>query len=225
MTFTRNRIRFALNTRLPLKETVDPLTGARPRMPRARAAQVEIALFSGTTLLSLTGITSMTMEVKPVTTGGVIDTTKANVMSKTVSAASFNATLTSAEWTNDSSVTPYHVAFLFSVSETTLTMTGSVNNALNFGWVITGTTANGTETLGIGVLVCVDDGGSGAGVPELPEPTYTRTDEQIDAMLAGSVKIGENPAGAAIMLVSPDGTKKRLLYVGDDGAFHTEIIT
>jgi hypothetical protein len=225
MILARNRLRLKLDTQQPLSETVDMYTGSRITMPRARAVQFEVALYSGVTLLAFTGITSVTMEVKPINSAGVIDTTKANVMASTVSSALFNGTLTDDEWTNDSGSTPYHFTFPFSVAETTLTMTSMVANRLTFGWVITATTTNGTLCIGSGNLICVDDGGSGAGVPVLPVPTYTRTDAQIDAMLASKVQIGENPAGAAIILVSEDGTKKRILYVGDDGALHTEIIT
>ena len=224
-TISRNRIRLKLDTLKPLEATYDFVSGQNARLPRARAVQFEISLFSGETLLALTGITSVTMEVKALTTAGVIDTATANVMSKTVSAASFNSTLTSNEWTNDSGATPYHAAFQFSVAETTLTMTGVINNVVGFGWVITATTASGTLCVGTGILNCVDDGGSGAGVPVPPTPTYTYTDAQIEAMLAGKLSLGENPAGAAYMLVSPDGTVKFLFRVGNDGSLHPERIT
>jgi len=224
MTLTRNRIRLKLDTSKPLEQTYDFLSNLNCRLPRARATQVEVALYSGATLLALTGITTMVMEVKPVTSAGVIDSSKPNSMSKTVASAAFNAGLTDSEWTNDSGATPYHCVFEFTAAETTLTMTGVVNNELKFGWVITAITPAGRITLGTGILVCVEEGGSGAGVPELPVPTYTYTDEEINAMIAAKVQFGENPAGAAMILVSKDGTKKRILYVGDDGAFHAETI-
>ena len=222
MILTRNRIRLTLDTRSPLRETVDQSSGRRARLPRARATQFEVALFSGDTLLALTGITTMVMEVKPLDTAGVIDATKANVMSKTVSSAAFNANLTSAEWTNDSSDTPYHASFEFTAAETTLDMTSASANTKNFGWVITAITSAGRITLGTGILVCVEEGGSGAGVPTPPTPTYTYTDAELEAMLASKVQFGENPAGAAIILTSKSGLKRGIAYMGDDGAWHFE---
>jgi len=225
MTFARNRIRLRLNTLTPLKETSDYVTGSRPKFPRARALSVECAIYSGDTLLALTGITSMVMEVKVLTSSGVIDSSQANVMSKTVSSASFNANLTSNEFEEDDSATPYHCAFEFSPAEATLTMTSAVKNELRHGFVITAITAAGRVTVGTGYLICVEEGGSGAGVVVAPEPTYTYTDDEIQAMVAGRVALGENPAGAATIWVSKDGTKKVMQYLGNDGSMHFETIS
>ena len=226
-TIARNRIRLALDTMRPLEPTYDFVSNLRPRFPRARALAVEVALYSDDTLLELGGITSMIFEVKPLTsqTGGVIDATQVNVMSDTVESGLFNLNLTDSEWENDSGTTPYHCQFTFSVAETTLTMTGAVANELKLGYVVTAITGSGRITCGTGTISCFEEGGSGAGVPVAPNPTYTYTDEELDAMIAGKLGFSENPAGAAFILVSKDGTKKGIIYWGDDGAFHAESIS
>jgi hypothetical protein len=219
--FLRNRIRLALNLNKPLVETLEYVSQRRVKMPRARAVQFEVALFNGGVLAELTPLSSVTLEVKP-TSGGVIDPDESPVMTRSVASASFNASLTDDQWTNDDGSTPYHALFGFNDAETVLDMTNATNNVLAYGWVIFGQTTEGRVTLGVGLLDCTDDGGTGTGLDTPPVPTYTMSDEEIRALVASRVLLGVNSAGASFTLTSPDGTKKVLVWVDDNGTFHTD---
>lgn len=221
MSFLRNRIRLALAIAAPVgdgssaPQLFDVITGATPRLTRARAVQFELALFNNGVLDPLTGLTSITLEVKPVTAAGVIDTAAAAVMSKTVSAASFNAALTQDIWDNDSGATPYHAVVTFLDTETGLTMTGHTNNELAFGIVITGVTSIGNVTLGGGVITVVHDGGTPGAASTPPVAAYTFTDEVILAMIAAKLNAGTNAAGQGFILTSALGISMRI-YVRDE---------
>lgn len=203
MNIAANRIRFALDiTRaLDIQALVDPFSSLTPLMPRARASQFEVALFNNDQLDTLAQFTSLTLEVKDINASGYINPAGTIRLSKVINSGDFNALLTRPEWDNDSGNTPWHVRFQFTEAEmTALPAIAAADNRQSYGIVITGMTASGRVTLGSGLIIAVDDGGTGAGAAVQPSVSYTFSDQEIQAGLATKVNLGENPAGTSIIL-------------------------
>lgn len=213
-----NRVRLALEftkANFP-NQQMDAAHGGTPRAPHGRVWDVEVAIFNAGSLLTSIGavFTSLTFELKAAA-NGIIDAASATLLSATVNAANFNTALTAADWSSDSG---FHAAFQFTDTQTaTLNMTAAVSNELQFGWVVTGLTSTGRVTVGSGLVTVVKDGGTGAGGGSAPVPTYTISDQEILAGLASKVSLGENPAGAVIILRTQTG-RGLVIRAVDDGA-------
>jgi hypothetical protein len=216
--FARNRIRLAVDGANPFADLVDQLTSATPSFPHGRNINVEVALFNNTRLDSLASVTSLTLSIKDVTsqTGGVIEPTAADLLTKTVNSASFNLQLTQSAWDTDTDVngSSYHAAFQLTSAEVGgISMSGQVNNIKSFGLVISATTSIGIVCLVSGVIKFRYDG-AGATVGTPPTAAYTFTDAQLLAMLATKLNAGENDAGVSFILRGPNG-KGLNLYIDD----------
>jgi len=224
--FVRNRIRLALEVSAPVGITagdpnvlIDSLTNATPRIVHGRALQVEIALLNHRILDNLTGLSSLTLEIKDAT-AGVIDT-GAPKLSKTV--ASFNVALTASEWENDQGSPSYHAVFEFLDTEIAgLSMSGAVANAKQFGLVVTGLGAFGRVSCGSGLVTVIQDGGTGAGSGVAPVASYTLTDQEILAGLNSKLDKGENPDGIGFSLFDVGGGGKGIRFWVEVPAGDTE---
>jgi len=228
MSFTRNRIRLPLELGAPVGKVtrdtavlIDALTNGNPRITHGRALQVEVALFNNTVLDNLSGLTSLTLELKDATSG-VIDTGSAK-LSKTTS--DFNAGLTADQWTNDSGSPSYHAVFTFLDTEiAAVSMTSAVANEKTFGLVITGLSAFGRVSCGSGLVTLVQDGGTGAGSGVAPVASYTLTDQEILAGLNAKLDKGENPDGVGFTLFDVGGSGKGIRFYVEVPAGATEPI-
>ena len=169
----RNRIRVRLDIAKALTPAIDFFTSDSPLMPAGRAAQFEFGVFNHTEIDTLADITSLKLEVKPLTASGVIDLVAAAVMSKTESAAGFNVGLTSAAWELGFD---YHVKFDFSEAETGLAVDGL--NFRDYGAAVTAQTSGGPITLGVFTLRAIKDGGlTVVTPPPVGDPNYVRVDD------------------------------------------------
>ena len=214
--FTRNRIRLAADGAKPFADLVDQITGATPIFPHGRNINVEVAIFNNATLDGLASVSSLTLDIKDLTTAGVIEPTAAALLTKTVSSASFNLQLKQDNWDNDVDVngSSYHAAFALTSAETGgLSMSGQINNVKGFGLVLSATTSIGIVVLLSGVIQFRYDGaGATSGSP--PLAAYTFNDQQLLAMLAAKLNAGENDNGVSFTLRGAAG-KGLLLWVDD----------
>lgn len=218
MSTAYNRIRIRGDRAKPFSDVLDEVLGATPVFPHGRNIAVEVALFNNDVLHNLADILSLTLSIKDVTAAGVIEPTAADLLTKTVSAASFNTQLTEDAWTNDSPVgsvsTSYHAVFNLAYSETGgISMTNHSNNVKSFGLVISAATDAGIIVLRTGVIFFRYDG-AGATVGTPPTASYTFTDAQILGALAAKLNAGENDAGVPLILRGPNGHGIEL-YVDD----------
>jgi hypothetical protein len=214
--FTRNRIRLACDGANPFGALFDRLTGATPVFPHGRNINVEVALFNNGILDTLASVSSVTLSIKDVTAAGVIEPTAADLLTKTVTSASFNLQLKQDNWDNDTDVngSSFHAAFALTSAEVGgISMTNHVNNVKNFGLVISATTSIGIVVLVSGVIQFRYDG-AGATVGAPPVAAYTFTDAQLLAMLAAKLNAGENDSGVSYVLRGAAG-KGLLLWVDD----------
>jgi hypothetical protein len=201
-----NRIRLALeHTKANFPEQqVDAFTSKTPRAPHGRIWDFEIGLFNKSVLDPLTGLQSITVEIKTAT-GGVIDAGSASLLSKTTGV--FNAALTADQWANDQGVPSYHAKLTFTDLESgALDMAGSVENTKTFGFAVTALTPAGRITIGSGLLLVMKDGGTGAGSGIPPVATYTFSDQEIQGMLEGKLNTGENAAAVGFTLRDSGGS-------------------
>jgi len=214
--FQRNRIRLAADGAKPFADLVDQITGATPIFPHGRNINVEVAIFNNATLDGLASVSSLTLDIKDLTTAGVIEPTAAALLTKTVSSASFNLQLKQDNWDNDVDVngSSYHAAFALTSAETGgLSMSGQVNNVKGLGLVLSATTSIGIVVLLSGVIQFRYDGaGATSGSP--PLAAYTFNDQQLLAMLAAKLNAGENDNGVSFTLRGAAG-KGLLLWVDD----------
>lgn len=204
MAFKRNRVRLKLDLTRPLDPAYDVFQkGDLPLVARGRAVRVEVALFNGTTLDPLTEITSIKLEVKALNATGFIDAASAALMSKTVSAASFNLGLTQAQWDNGGD-DDAHAVFEFLDTETGLTVL-STTNRTDYGYAITAQTSAGPTTIASGKMRFIQDGGLTVSTPPaIGDPSFVRVDDFLAAMQT-VVKLGVNARGASFLLVNDLG--------------------
>lgn len=214
MSLLYQRIRVQLETTVALdpRELYDYTTQARMQIGFGRALSFEVAVTKSKTVSAdVADISTITLIVKNLTAGGVIDADDTSLLEKTVAVS--NTLLTQSEWTNDSGTTPYHATFNFPASETSISMTGAVNNELTLGIVFTGLTSQGRITLASGYVTIVNDGAViTGGTP--PVATRTMTDQEILALLSSKVGFTGNPAGSIISMPSAAG-KEILLWSKD----------
>jgi len=214
--FQRNRIRLAADGAKPFADLLDQITGATPILPHGRNINVEVAVFNNALLDTLASVSSLTLDIKDLTAGGVIEPTAGALLTKTVSSASFNLQLKQDNWDNDVDVngSSFHAAFALTSAETGgLSMSGQVNNVKGFGLVLSATTSIGIVVLLSGVIQFRYDGaGATSGSP--PPAAYTFNDQQLLAMLAAKLNAGENDNGVAFTLRGAAG-KGILLWVDD----------
>jgi len=201
---------------------MDKLTSCSPRIPWARALQVEVAIYNNGVIDNLSGITSMTFEIKNAT-GGIIDTAGAAVLSQTISSASFLNTLTEDQWLNDNPQPSYHAVFPFLDTEIAgISMSGSVGNEKGFGLVVSAVGAYGRFTLTQDIVQLVNDGATGAGSGVAPLASYTYSDQQILALFNAKLNAGENPDGVGYALFDKNGSGAGLLLYVEVPAGETE---
>ena len=214
--FNRNRIRLAADGAKPFADLLDQFTGATPILPHGRNINVEVAVFNNAALDTLDSVSSLTLDIKDLTAGGVIEPTAAALLTKAVSSASFNLQLKQDNWDNDVDVngSSYHAAFALTSAETGgLSMSGQVNNVKSFGLVVSATTSIGIVVLLSGVIQFRYDGaGATSGSP--PVAAYNFSDQQLLAMLAAKLNAGENDNGVSFTLRGAAG-KGILLWVDD----------
>jgi len=214
--FNRNRIRLAADGANPFADLLDQVTGATPVLPHGRNINVEVAVFNNAVLDTLASVSSLTLDIKDLTAGGVIEPTAAALLTRTVSSASFNLQLKQDNWDNDVDVngSSFHAAFALTSAETGgLSMSGQVNNVKSFGLVLSATTSVGIVVLLSGVIQFRYDGaGATSGSP--PPAAYTFNDQQLLAMLASKLNAGENDNGVSFTLRGAAG-KGILLWVDD----------
>lgn len=223
--FDRNRIRIALDVAKPFgaidkPAILDFFTGAQPKIPHARAVQFEIAIFNDGVLDNLSGLTSLRIEFKNVDANGVIDAPGAAQLDD--STGVFNTLLTANEWENDNGETSgksYHAIFLFTQDQMAgLSMSGAVENEKTFGLVFSGVGAGGGRVdCGVGLVKLVQSGATGVSSGVAPQPTYTFSDQEIEAKNAGKLNAGINAAGVLpIFACRNDATKGMQLIVEKD---------
>lgn len=203
--FTRNRIRIGLELTKPYVYSIDKFRRANPIMHRARASKWEFALLTDGVVESLSTVTELRLEIKPLDAAGVIDITADPEILKVVSAVDMNAALTQGEWDNDDGSTPWHVAIDVSEAETALDMTGAVLNKVGYGFVVTGMTSQGIVTFGTGIVEVLDDGGrTTANGPDVNAELYPTLDE-FNAAMATKITAGVNEPGVGFTLTNADG--------------------
>jgi hypothetical protein len=214
----RNRVRVALDIAKALVPATDFFTSETPLMPSGRHAQFECGLFNNAVLDALTDITSIKLEVGPLTVNGVIDLVAAKVMSKTVSAASFNMALTATQWAQGFD---YHVKFDFLDTETGLAVDSL--NYRDYGAVVTAQTTSGPITCGVFTLRAIKDGGLVVlNPPPVGDPAYVRADDYA-ADKEGFIK-RVNPNGTSIILTNNLGYTVELRATPDSAQPQLEII-
>jgi hypothetical protein len=170
-----NRIRVKLDIATALVPSVDFFTGASPLMPCGRAVQFEFGAFNHDEIDTLNAMTSIKLEVRPLTASGVVDLVAGPVMSKTVNAADFNLALTKAAWELGFE---WHVKVEFTEAETGLTV--DALNYRDYGAVVTAQTGTGPVTLGVFTLRAVKDGGlTVVTPPPVGDPNYVRADDYL----------------------------------------------
>ena len=195
-----NRVRLALAAVKPFGSSVAPaildfFTGEAPLIPHARATQFEIAIFNGATLDGLTGLLSITLELKNAV-DGVINTGAA-LASRTVAAAQFNVALQKAEWEADQG---QHALFQFTDAEMNVAGFPTSDNKKQFGLVVSGLAAAGRVDLASGLVTLQQSGATGTGMSNPPTPSYTLSDQDILAALAGKINRGINRNAPQIVL-------------------------
>jgi hypothetical protein len=207
----RQRIRLKLETTKPLDANaiLDAFLSEKVVGAFGRAWQVEIGLFDNDVLAVLTGIISITMEIKS-QANGVIDTGAA-LLSKTIGSGTFNQLLSADQWENDSGEPSYHAMFDFLDTDiAALSMLGEVSNQKDFGLVFTAIGAYGRFPLSRGIITIEKDGGTGAGSGVAPVASYTFSDQELLAMFAGKLNNGVNPPGVGFTLVADNDATKGL---------------
>ena len=215
MSLIYQRIRILLDTTRPLvtMSLRDYVTQERIKIGYNRAVAFEVAVGKGKIVTDQIGdVSTITMVVKPVTTGGVIDVGVASLLEKTVAVT--NTTLTQAQWANDSAEKPYHAILQFADSETVISMVGAVKNELTLGIAFTGLTEAGRITLGSGLVTLQNDGAVITG-GVVPVATRLMTDAEILALMSSKVGFTGNPAGSMIVIPSAAG-KKIVMYARDE---------
>ena len=222
MSIAADRVRLALEitSALDPSRLVDVFSGLTPLVPRARAVQIEIAVFNHGQLDKLDQFTSITLEIKDVNAAGFINPSGTVRLSKTVPGASLNGALTADQWSSDSGATPYHAVFQFTEAEmTNIPVIASLDNRQAYGLVVVGLTGSGRVSLGTGIIFAVDDGATGSGSAAPPSVTYTLSDQELLASLATKLNAGDNPAGAYLILRdAATGRGVLLRAVTDPGA-------
>jgi hypothetical protein len=232
MGFTRNRVRLALNVTTPFETPagqaaiLDFFLGSNPLIPHGRAAQFEVAVFQGGVLDAAIGLDSMTLELKSVA-NNIIDT-GAPLLSKTIPSSGFNANLDKESW--DAGVEYYA---LFELSEADLNLdlsSGAITKgnftAKTFGLVFSGQGPNGRVDLAAGLALVLKSGATGLGTGAPPVPTYTYSDQEIAAALAGRLKAGINDPETTFTIPAfnnaAKGLKFRVVDPGDGGDVYLE---
>jgi len=209
----RNRIRLALDIRSPLTASLDVFRSATPAMPRARALQVEVALFDGSALDDISDLQSVTLEVKKLATDNPA------LMSKTMAAGVLNPGLNLDLW-NAGKDSDSHAMFTFVEGETGLDLGGTTYG--DFVLVITGLSSIGNLTLGTTTLRVVLDGGlTSANTPAAGDAAYVRVD-QLNAIVANFVKV-QGDAGVPQVYKSHNGVFLRRVGISDTGVRIDEI--
>lgn len=151
------------------------ITGRTPKFWRNSDFQIELGIFQQTTLQSLSNLSSVTAEIRPI---GENDTAPSNtvtpILAQTVSSANFDTTVTEETW---KAGTAQQVTFTFSSDATAV-------DAMEAWLVIYATTSDATPktiTLCSGRISILESSGGASGTP--PEPvSYYYTKTQCDAL-------------------------------------------
>ena len=218
ITYTRERIRLAIDVRSEDASIEDALTGNSPAMWRGTDLALEFGLFYDGELVDVAAFSSITAEVRDAATR-----TSIVLATRTLTGADLYGGMTQAEWQDG---TRQHGVFTWTSDETRWDLQGELERS--YWLVIHAITTDSPPrrvTLGATSLKVREDGaGEPANSPTPGDPTYL-TAAQTQAMVGQVVRPGNNPAGMTIMLKSPNGIFGRLLGVGDDGQPTDSIVT
>jgi hypothetical protein len=177
--YTRQRIRIAFDV---TKQTanIDKITGETPRIWRGNDIVFEIAAFYGnplsdaSTLIDVSNIASLTLEVKPFATR-----TGGSVMTKTITSADINTALTTAQWNADSA---QHASIVFTNLETAPDL-GSGTTEANY-WLVVSVITNdspGREITWGYTTLTIEEDGNGSATSPTPSPPVSYTKAEADA--------------------------------------------
>ena len=210
ITYTRERIRLAIDVRSEDASIEDALTGNSPAMWRGTDLALEAGFFYDGELIDIGAFASITCEIRDQATR-----TSLVLATKTLSGAELNAAMTVDQW---QAGTHQHALFTWVSEDTRWDLQGGLSRA--YWLVIHGITTDSPPrrvTLGATTLTVREDGaGEPANSPTPGDPTYL-TAAQTQAMIGQVVRPANSPAGMTVMLKSPNGLYGRLLGVGDDG--------
>jgi len=173
-TLARRRIRIAADaawkTDEPMIDLAAADANATPELWRGNDLQVEVGFFQDATLLDISNIASVILNVKPTS-----DRDGTPLMTATLEAADLDATLAANTWTDG---TKQHALFTFTAAETNISLDSSDDREC---WLAIGITTNDspgrTITIAYTVLKVVEDGIGGEGVPQANEHLhYTKAE-------------------------------------------------
>lgn len=210
ITYTRERIRLAIDVRSEDASIEDAITGNSPSMWRGTDLALEAGFFYDGELIDVSVFASITCEVRDAATR-----TSLVLATKTLAGSEINAAMTSDQW---QAGTHQHALFAWTSDETRWDLQGQL--ARSYWLVIHAITTDSPPrrvTLGATTLVVREDGaGEPANSPTPGDPTFL-TAAQTQALIGLVVRPGTNPAGMTVMLRSPSGLWGRLIGVDDDG--------
>ncbi len=193
-TLSRRRIRLAADA-ARLDAPCDALTNFTPAFYRGNDLQVEFALFSGSTLLDVSNITSVTLEIKNSDELHTPPEPSAEVlMTKTLTAANLNTALAAADW---NAGTAQHGAFTFTAAQANI----AAGHKWLVLWALTSDDPGRVITVAAGPVSVLEDGASGSisEPPETGDLYYTST--QSDARyLQGAQNLSELASASASRL-------------------------
>jgi len=148
---------------------IDKLTSGTPRIPRGTDLQLQLAFFRGTTLLALSDIASVTVELRDAATRLIAS------VSKTVAAAAFEI-CDDTTWADDSA---QQVSVALAPADTNLGTGLESSHWL----VISVITTDGKVNTCAGTNITIWEDGTGAGTTDPPEGVTYYTAAEVLALL------------------------------------------
>lgn len=220
--YTQQRLRFLVNTDVKFGgDAVKEVFKSRPLLfARNSGLRIEVAFFSGDTLMSIDNIGSVTLEVKRTNSPSA-----ALAMSQTIGVDSMRKGLTTEEW-ESGEPDMAHFVFIFVSGETADANFGTPDDSATHWMSLSGFTLDNVldrDVFGVAPINSFNAGISGA-TPTPPATGTAATFAEISSLMQDFLK-KINAAGTTLTLTSPNGVKKLKIGVDDNGDMITETQT
>lgn len=161
---TKKRIRLKADASL-YAALVDFKTQSTPRVWRGNDAQLDVAVYFGTSLVDISNLASITVEIMPSTRSGTA------IVQETISSSAFNTSLTTDQFEEDT-----HQHFIIPLTAAQMNQAPESGTEKTFWMVISAITNDGANiTIGAGNFVIEEDGTGTAGDPPTPAVNYYST--------------------------------------------------
>lgn len=212
--FVRPRVRIKVDTSIKygagaFKNVID---AGLLQFARASSVQFEIGLFYRDTLVDISNIASATMEIHQTSLGS-----SSLAMTKTISAAGMRVGLTQDEWDSGE---PDKCHFLFSwlSTETPDSVFGTPGETQQHLCSLWGYSTDATVDVDSFAAATIQSFNAGImGTTVSPPVSGTGvTMEQLQSVLGSFAKLVNDP-NVVIVMQSPDGTKRRIIGVDNNG--------